>query len=137
MSLPDVDVSLPDVDVVIPTKDRPELVDRAVQSVLAQDYAGSIRVLVVADGSPPNLRADDNANRSVQVLRNDRAPSAAAARNVGILAAEAPLVAFCDDDDTWKPGKLTAQVAALRSIPDAIGCGTGFVRVVFCGIGPE
>lgn len=122
-------MSLPDVDVVIPTKDRPDLVSRAVGSVVAQDYPGFIRVIVVADGAPPELQNDSRANRRVCVSRNDRSPSAAAARNAGILAATAPLVAFCDDDDTWTPGKLTAQVAALRAAEDAIGCGTGFVRL--------
>ena len=124
---------LPDVDVVIPTKDRPELLARAVRSVLAQDYAGRLRVIVVADGVAPRLDEDTDANRSVLVIRNDRSPSAAAARNAGILAATAPLIAFCDDDDTWTPGKLTAQLIAWRAADAAIGCGTGFVRLSATG----
>ena len=43
-----------------------------------------------------------------------------AARNVGILAARAPLIAFCDADDLWHPDKLARQQAALAEQPDAV-----------------
>ncbi len=35
------------------------------------------------------------------------------------------LVAFCDDDNTWRPAKLRLQVEALRANPDAalVSCG--------------
>jgi hypothetical protein len=42
----------------------------------------------------------------------------AGARNTGITTAEAELVAFCDDDDLWLPGKLDAQVAARQADPE-------------------
>ncbi len=47
------------------------------------------------------------------MLRNERTPGLPGARNTGILAAAHPLVAFCDDDDRWLPGKLRGQVAEL------------------------
>jgi Glycosyltransferase like family 2 len=34
-------------------------------------------------------------------------------------ALDTDLIAFCDDDDEWLPGKLRAQVAALREQPSA------------------
>ena len=40
-----------------------------------------------------------------------------AARNTGIAATTAPLIAFLDADDWWAPEKLAAQVAALESHP--------------------
>jgi glycosyltransferase involved in cell wall biosynthesis len=123
---------LPGVDVIIPTMNRPELLGRAIAGALDQDYGGPVHVLVVYDGTEPDLSLERSAEaspgagaRSVTVLSNQRKPGLAGGRNTGIDAATAELVAFCDDDDRWLPGKLTAQVAALAAAPDAalVSCG--------------
>lgn len=114
----------PLVSVVIATRDRPQLLRRAVASVLAQRYEGDIEVLAVFDQSEPeqDLTSEetgpDGGNRRVRVLRNGRVPGLAGARNTGITAAEGQLVGFCDDDDLWLPGKVEAQVALLDEDPD-------------------
>lgn len=101
------------VSVVIPTHDRPELVRRAVDAVLAQDHPGEIEVVVVFDRSAPDESLVRTApGRSVRVVANTRTPGLAGARNSGILASNGDLVAFCDDDDWWRAAKLSAQVAA-------------------------
>lgn len=107
----------PAVAVVVPTHDRPVQLRQALAAVLAQDYPGQVRVVVVFDGSPvdASLAQPD----LVRVLANDRAAGLAGARNCGILAADTDLVAFCDDDDLWLPGKLRTQVTALEARPDA------------------
>ncbi len=118
---------LPEVDVVVPTRDRPELLRLTVDAILAQDYPGVVRVIVVFDQSEPDLtlvRADPQ--RPVLVISNNRRPGLAGGRNSGILAARGELVAFCDDDDVWLPGKVSAQVAMLQSDPAA--------AIVSCGI---
>jgi len=43
----------------------------------------------------------------------------AAARNVGVLRARTPYVAFADDDSYWTPGSLTRAAALLREHPRA------------------
>jgi glycosyltransferase involved in cell wall biosynthesis len=121
------------VSVVIPTRDRPELMRRAVVSVLDQDYDGPIEVVVVQDRPGPDVLEPtfsiDRPDRSVRLMVNKDAPGAAATRNIGLRAATSDLVALCDDDDVWLPGKLAAQVTALEESPAAIGCGTGYVLV--------
>ena len=100
------------VDVVIATRDRPELLRRAIDAVLAQRYDGAIHVTVVFDQSTPDPtleRAD--ADRSVRVCSNERTPGLPGARNTGVGSSSSPLVAFCDDDDVWLPGKLKKQAA--------------------------
>ncbi|MEV0823512.1 glycosyltransferase family 2 protein [Nonomuraea rubra] len=103
----------PSVGVVIPTRgDRPALLRQAVDAVLLQDYPGELQVVVVADGRSP----DDvtGVPRPVRILRNTLTPGLPGARNTGIAACATDLIAFCDDDDVWLPGKLAAQVRALE-----------------------
>jgi glycosyltransferase involved in cell wall biosynthesis len=117
----------PKVSVVVPTRDRPELLQRAVKAVLDRGYPGEVECITVFDQSEPSeITVATPPGRSLRVVRNDRAPGLAGARNSGILAADGELVAFCDDDDEWLPGKLALQVEALMADPDA--------EVVCCGI---
>ena len=104
---------IPSVGVVIPTRNRPELLKRAIQSVREQDYPGPVRVVVVFDQSEPDLLLATTEGVPVMVVSNWRTPGLAGARNTGILALDSDLVAFCDDDDRWAPRKLSRQVRAL------------------------
>lgn len=113
------------VGVVLPTRDRPRLLRAALSSVLAQDYPGEVRAAVVYDRSEPDHDLADG--KRVQVLANSRTPGLAGARNSGVLALDTDLIAFCDDDDEWLPGKLRAQVAALRAEPAAEFASCGIV----------
>lgn len=110
----------PSVGVVLPTHQRPELMRRALASILAQDYAGPLQVLVVFDRAEPDVTLKAGGERPVDVVPNTRTPGLAGARNTGIVAlSDCELIAFCDDDDTWAPGKLTAQVQRLIDEPAA------------------
>jgi glycosyltransferase involved in cell wall biosynthesis len=103
----------PSVGVVIPTRNRPRQLREAIASVLAQDYPGNVQVVVVFDGTDADETLEDSDR--VVVRANDRTPGLGGARNCGILSSRSDLVAFCDDDDRWRPGKLRAQVAAMQS----------------------
>ncbi|MGH3497052.1 MAG: glycosyltransferase family 2 protein [Nocardioidaceae bacterium] len=103
------------VSVVIATRSRPQLLAKAVEACLSQEHAGPIEVVAVFDQSEPRSElCRDDADRQVRVTSNHRTPGLPGARNTGILAATHDLVAFCDDDDLWLPGKLGRQVAAIR-----------------------
>lgn len=117
-------VSAPEISVVIPTRNRPELLRVALQSFADQSYSGPIEVLVVFDKSEPDYTLESfDPSRTVRVLVNDsRSPGLAGARNTGILAAQGEFVAFCDDDDAWRPTKLQRQI---DSIGDALTSVTG------------
>jgi glycosyltransferase involved in cell wall biosynthesis len=117
----------PRVSVVIPTRDRPELLRRAVQRVLDQRYPGEIECLVVFDQSDPaEVPIEVPEGFALRTIGNGRSAGLAGARNAGALAAGGELVAFCDDDDEWLAEKLACQVALLRDHPEA--------AVVACGI---
>ena len=112
----------PTVSAVVATRDRPEMLRRAVESILTQDYEGTVECLVVFDRSDPEDLSDLDPiapGRTLAVMRNDRTPGLAGARNAGANAASGELLAFCDDDDEWLPDKLRRQVEALRAAPSS------------------
>src|SRR5689334_7474886 len=102
----------PEVTVVIPTRDRAELLPRAVDSVLAQEGA-AWELVLVDDGSTdatPAVFERYAQDPRVRVLRLDPG-GVSRARNRGVALGSAPWVAFLDSDDEWRPGKLAAQLA--------------------------
>jgi glycosyltransferase involved in cell wall biosynthesis len=118
----------PSVAVVIPTRNRPDLLARSVQSIVDQSYPGAVECIVVFDASEPApVDATVPGGRTLRLITNTRRPGLAGARNSGIVAGTSDLVAFCDDDDAWLPGKLSLQVERLEATAaEFVSCGTRF-----------
>lgn len=116
------------VDVVVPTRNQAQYIAQCLDSVRAQTFQPN-RVIVVNDGSTDQTAAIlERYGRSWDRLQihSIQPHGASYARNVGISASTAPLVAFLDSDDLWMPDKLERQVP-MFSNDDAVG-------VVHCGI---
>jgi len=111
------------VSVIIPTYNRQAMLKEAVESVLAQDYQ-NFELIVVDDGStdltPETLKSYGEA---VTVIRQHN-QGVSSARNAGIKAASADLVAFLDSDDLWLPQKLSSQTDFFKANPEALICQT-------------
>ncbi len=103
----------PSIGVVVPTRGTCQRLRATLESIDAQHYPGRLRVIVVADQSPPDLSLARSGDRPLLVLTNWRTPGRAGARNAGVLALDTDLVAFATEGDLWLPGKLVAQVAAI------------------------
>lgn len=104
---------------VIATYNRAALVPRAIESVLAQEGV-DVEAIVVDDGSTDDTAAVvERYAPAVTYLRQDNRERGAA-RNAGVAATSAPLVAFLDSDDEYLPGHLERLVAALTADP-AVG----------------
>ena len=107
--------STADVSVVIPTWNRPDLVARAVRSVLAQTY-DAFEVIVVVDGPGDGTAAGlaqiaDERLRVVVLPAKGGAPNA---RNRGVAEARGAWTALLDDDDEWLPTKLETQLRLAK-----------------------
>jgi glycosyltransferase involved in cell wall biosynthesis len=104
------------ITVVIPVYNRAPSIGRALDCVLGETPPGcAVNVIVVDDASSDDLAAalapyGDRVTR----IRHTANSGPAAARNTGIAAATGDYVAFLDSDDAWLPGKLAAQIAAMR-----------------------
>lgn len=115
----------PKVSVIIPTYKRPNTLDRAINSVLAQTYQ-NVEVIVVDDNNPDTegrklteekMRTFID-NPRVRYIQHERNKNGSAARNTGARASGADYVAFLDDDDEFLPKKVEAQVNRLESLPE-------------------
>lgn len=105
----------PLVSVVIPTRNRKELLRRALNSVFAQTYT-RLQIIVVDDASEDGTEAMVAALRDDRVcyLRHPTSRGGAAARNTGIRAATGTVIGFLDDDDEWEADKVFEQLKVLR-----------------------
>jgi glycosyltransferase involved in cell wall biosynthesis len=112
----------PLVSVIIPTFRRPELLVRAIASVLTQTYA-HWELLVIDDndaasparGTTEQVMAGYAADPRIRYLRHEFNQGLPAARNTAIKASSGALIAFLDDDDEWLPTKLQRQVEAFAA----------------------
>lgn len=111
------------VSVVIPTHNRQDLIQRAVDSALAQTYQ-QIEVIVVSDGSTDDTASVVNkicsSDKRVSFIEYSPGKGGNHARNTGIKAAKGEWVAFLDDDDEWHAAKIEKQLEVANQ-DDGIG----------------
>lgn len=107
----------PRVSVVIPHLNTPDLLSRCLASVTAQrlDH-GDFEIIVVDNGSRTPLGAVQSDFAQVTWLVEPR-PGPGLARNRGITAARAAVLAFIDADCRASPGWLQAAVDAVEADP--------------------
>jgi len=140
----------PDVAFIITTYNRPDFLPQAIESVLHQRTDQRVELVIVDDGSTTNTKLvvnpyvlkyrDPRGKVFVRYLYKENG-GAAAARNTGIADTTAPYIAFLDDDDLCEPGRIQAQVEAMRR-DGAVGLVHTSFRYVdvngeFCDDGPQ
>lgn len=149
-------MSAPDVAVVIPTMRRLDSLTRALRSVFAQDgVAARLREIVVVDNDP-----EASSRETVEALRPEAPvpliwvhaprPGVATARNTGLAATSAPLIAFLDDDEAASTGWLAALLSAQEAtgadavfgpirgrVPEGTGWTTPYLERFFGRQGPD
>ncbi|MCB9385207.1 MAG: glycosyltransferase family 2 protein [Bryobacterales bacterium] len=114
------------ISVVIPYFQREAgVLRRTLESVLAQEFRGGIRVIVVDDSSPVPARLEcaglsERADVELRIVEQPNG-GVSAARNTGIayLPAATRYVTFLDSDDALMPDHLARAWAALENGCDA------------------
>lgn len=100
------------ISAVIPTYNRAQCLRRAIESVLAQEYAPS-EIIVIDDGSTDGTR--DLIKSYGDKIRYIYQPNAgvSSARDHGIREASGDWIAFLDSDDYWTPQHFNRLVRAM------------------------
>lgn len=101
------------ISVVVATRDRPALLARCLDALVAQELPPDEIILVDDASREPldDLLAHYTDRLPLRVLRNDRPGGPGRARERGWRAATKELVAFTDDDCRPSPGWLAAFAA--------------------------
>lgn len=115
------------VSAIITTHNRCDDLKRALKSVIQQTEQ-DLEIIVVVDNSTDNTMEylSTVTDERLKVIYIDAAETKGGnyARNKGIQAASAPIIAFLDDDDIWFPEKIKRQLQVMEEE----NCG-----LCFCG----
>ena len=119
------------IGVIVPVHGFAPYLAETLDCVLAQEPSPH-EVVVVDDASLLPLELHPDHGSLCRVVRREECGGPAAARETGLssLSPDVSLIALCDADDAWLPGKLALQVAAFAEAPDAVAC---FGRALIVG----
>lgn len=131
--------------VVIPAYGRPDLLQRAVDSVIKQRGSDKIQIIIIDDNSPIILKPNNLRNQDC-VIRAESCSGAAVSRNVGIANANADWIYLLDSDDYFinidldNVSDLDADTLYYRNIATATGISdfksevkkSSFPEMIFC-----
>ncbi len=109
------------VSVIVPTRDRPQLLRKALASIRAVEGPDLSFEILVGDNGESEETENAVAEFGGIYLKQCR-EGPAAARNIGLRIASGEFIAFLDDDDEWAPGNIRPQIALFDADPgiDAI-----------------
>lgn len=122
------------ISVIIPCRDEVDSLEACLEALAAQDYPAERFEVIVVDGSAGDGLPRSARERGICVLR-DGGNGPSAARNLGIRAARAPIVAFTDADCVPRRDWLTriAEVFAEDPLLDGVGGSMRLPRTTLLG----
>lgn len=110
----------PAVDIIVPARDEAATIGPVIASLLAQDYAGAHRVLLVDDESTDGTARLAGTAPNLQILRGQPKPPDWSGKlwalHQGVEATRAPWLLFTDADIVHDPRHLATLVAAAQRL---------------------
>ncbi len=128
---PALPADAPDVDVIVPARDEAQTIGPVICSLLTQEYAGALRVILVddesSDGTAELARGAaaavpaGAASRRFQTVASQPKPAGWSGKlwavHQGLAHAEAPVLLLADADIVHDPRHLATLVARLQQPP--------------------
>ncbi len=115
-------MAAPRVSIVVPAWNAAAFIEKTLAAVAAQTFR-DFELVVVDDGSSDDTKLvvdrflREKSVRGRCIKQENK--KIAGARNTGIRAAEADMIAFLDHDDLWFPNKLERVMAQFDADPSA------------------
>src|SRR5271168_5635127 len=118
------------ISVLIDTYNHERFIEKAIVSVLEQDFPAAEREIIVVDDGSTDGTAEivRRFEPQVRLLRKANGGQASAF-NAGIPECKGAIVAFLDGDDWWAPGKLQAVCGVLAAEAEVGLVGHGITEV--------
>ncbi len=107
------------VSVILPTYNRCGFIGKAIESVIAQTYT-AWELIIVDDGSTDQtenvVKIYAGRDSRIRYIKQKNA-GCASARNRALAEAKGQYITFLDDDDLFRPDKLSVQIEFLEKNP--------------------
>jgi hopene-associated glycosyltransferase HpnB len=112
-----IPADFPDLDIIVPARDEAQTIAAAISSLLAQEYAGNVRLILVDDNSSDGTAQLAGSSPRLKVLRLHSKPEGWSGKlwalSQGVAASTAPLLLFTDADIVHDPRHVATLVAEL------------------------
>lgn len=120
----------PKISVVLITYNRRNVLPQTVASALAQDEK-DFELIIVDDCSVDDTQSylKTLSDPRIRLLRPPHNLGASGARNFGLEAARADIVAFLDSDDIYLAKRLSAPLAVFAREPDVVATLSSSVKI--------
>lgn len=121
------------VSIIIRTRNRPEFLVRAIDSVYSQTYP-NVEIVIVNDNGADmtsivnhykNLKVQKGLSRDIQYIFNKTQRYRAGAGNVGIVSARGKYIGFLDDDDYLFSDHVRKHVDAQQKTGSVVSISMG------------
>jgi hopene-associated glycosyltransferase HpnB len=114
---PAVPEDCPDVDIIVPARDEAHTIGPVIGSLLAQDYRGKFRIILVDDNSTDGTAALAGTAARLSIITLQSKPVEWSGKlwalSQGVAASDAPVLLFTDADIAHDPRHLSSLVAKL------------------------
>lgn len=110
---------MPFFSIILPVYNRAAMIERAIGSVLSQDFS-DYELIVVDDGSTDGTPEVLKKFRERITIICQENCGVSSARNAGLRRASAPWILFLDSDDECLPGKFKAHFEYINRNPSLL-----------------
>lgn len=127
---------MPKLAFVLPTHNRLEFVGECIESLRDQTEK-EIEIIVVNDNSTDGSKEflDEMAliDQRIKVIHNPENIGAGRSRNIGTEAASSPIIAVCDDDDTYPEDRAEVTIRWFQENPESELVNFPYMRIDYFG----
>lgn len=120
----------PLVSVIMTAYKACDTIDRAIESILNQNYK-NIELIIVEDNSPDETYEYliNKYASKVKLLRTEVNSGTYVAKNLGMSVAKGEYITYMDSDDWSHPERISTQVNQLLLDDSKMACQTGHLRI--------
>ncbi len=120
----------PKISVIFPVGNREAYLREAIESILGQSFS-DFEFLIIEDGLSSQVESviDTYHDSRIRIIKFPINMGISAARNAGLLTANAPYIALMDSDDVALPDRFKHQYAWMENHPELTVCGSNAVKI--------